>query len=147
MCGMKLFYYLIDYYREVIGVSYHCFCTIPWKTPQKKRKRSPLDGRGRDTGVYYKGYAKSYPKELTAKQHRIMTGELPLEEVRLNEIREIMKKAAFNEDQDLLEAATDLYNAKSNPNSHQPAYSVEEAKDILQSLTPWTIEWDKDGNT
>ena len=128
-------------------MSYRCFCTIPWKSPQGKRRRSPLDSKARVGKTYCDDYVRSFPKELTARQHKIMTGEISLEAVRLTEIRAIMNKAAYHEDQELLEAATDLYNAKSNPESYQPAYSVDEAKDILQSLTPWAIEWDKDKNT
>ena len=42
---------------------------------------------------------------------------------------------------DNYEIAKELLNSKQYPNTYSPSYTIEEAKEILQALTPWKIDW------
>ena len=68
-------------------------------------------------------------------------GSISLEEVRVNELTLLSRKAFQNGDIDNYEIAKELLNSKQYPNTYSPSYTIEEAKEILQALTPWKIDW------
>ena len=80
--------------------------------------------------------------DYTPRQFAILNGDLPLAEVTLTEITIIMKKAKQRHDDFNYETAFSLYDEKSTPDQGLPKYSVAECRAILQSLTPWPIDWD-----
>ena len=47
----------------------------------------------------------------------------------------------LSQDIDNYEIAKELLNCKQYPNTYSPSYTIEEAKEILQALTPWKIDW------
>lgn len=67
---------------------------------------------------------------------------IPLEEIRTTELSAILKKADAQYDEAVQEIVRTLYQMKKSPGDYKPLYSVEKAKEILQSLTPWKINWD-----
>ena len=91
--------------------------------------------------VFFKAVARP-DLEYSKKQILILAEAIPLEEVRKNELTAIIKKARARGDQDILEYAEELLGIKELPPSILPMYTIEEAKEILQSLTPWIIQWD-----
>ena len=44
---------------------------------------------------------------------------------------------------DSYEIAIQMYAEKTKPQEYIPQYTIEEAKAILQELTPWIINWEK----
>lgn len=86
-------------------------------------------------------YRPSYGKTYTERQLRILNEEIPLEEIRLNEITVIMRKAESLGDDEKLAIARVLYNVKTRKEDYRFSVSVEDAKQILQELTPWDIDW------
>ena len=115
-------------------------CTIPWK--KTKSRRSPLDSRAMISYVNKDSpdYVRAYPPEYTERQLKILTGEIPLKEVRMNEIAIIMNKARYNNDEGNLATAEYLHLLKQHPDEYKPMMELDEAKRILQELTPWDID-------
>lgn len=81
-----------------------------------------------------------YGTVYSERQAKILCGIIPVEEVRLSELAILVKKAEKIGDGENQEIAQQLYEQRSNPSVYFPPYSLEEAKAILQSLTPWKIE-------
>ena len=80
--------------------------------------------------------------DYTERQLAILNDDIPLESVKTTELAIIMKKAQFHGDVDSYEIAKGFYEAKRNPTTYTPSYKEGEAREILQSLTPWKINWD-----
>lgn len=77
----------------------------------------------------------------TLRQQLILDDEIPLEDIRRNELTVLAHKAAANNDWPAYYWVEDLLDAKLHPCDCVPKYDLEEAKAILQKLTPWPIEW------
>lgn len=86
-------------------------------------------------------YRPTYGKILTEKQMLILNGTIPLEEVRPNEVTILLRKAEVIGDERILEDAQMLYERKHHPKEYWPAYTVKEAMEVLQSLTPWPTDY------
>lgn len=80
-------------------------------------------------------------KEYSIRQLAILNGDIPLSEVRLNELTILQRKAQNLQDFINYEIAQSLYTKKLSGDDYFPTYSIDEAKAILQRLTPWKIEW------
>lgn len=88
-------------------------------------------------------YKKQYGKKFTERQLRILNEEIPIEDVRLTEIAIIMRKAESIGDEENLDIARALYAFKTHKEEYQFDVSVDDAKQTLQELTPWEIDWKK----
>lgn len=86
-------------------------------------------------------YELEYISVYTKRQRAVLDGSIPLDKVKADEIASIIRKAERLGDPETYEIATVLHNKKMNPDSYYPQHTVEEAKKILQSLTPWEIKW------
>lgn len=110
-----------------------------------KSFKSSLDGRGRfnfenkDDPNYRYNYGDTY----TERQQAILAGTIPLESVRACELSVLRSKALGMEDMEGYETAEFLLDKKTRPEVYESRLSDQEAKDILQSLTPWTIDWNQ----
>jgi len=94
------------------------------------------------TAPDYNPYGTTY----TARQLRILLEEIPLDGVQMNELSVLVRKTLKIGDTALHDIALQLYDQKKNPMEYFPKYTLEAAKEILQMLTPWEIEWkDKKG--
>ncbi len=82
-----------------------------------------------------------YEKSYTKRQRDILDSTIPLQDVRGNEIAFIIRKAERLGDIETYEVASALFNKKMNPDGYYPQHTVAEARAILQSLTPWKINW------
>ena len=141
MCGSC--YFLCPVSWSVKGGDigmYKGTCTIPWK--KAKSKRSPLDSRAK---ISYEDkdspdYVRAYPPEYTERQTKILSGEIPIDDIRLNELSIIINKAKYNNDEGNASTAEYLYLLKKHPDEYKPMMELDEAKEILQSLTPWDID-------
>ena len=89
-------------------------------------------------------YEPSYGKTYTARQRAILEGDIPLEQVRANDLTVIMRKSLQMGDTENYEVARELLRQKTEPNDYVPPYTIQEAKEILQRLTPWEIDWGGD---
>ena len=102
-------------------------------------KRSALDGRGKfnfdnkDDPSYQFNYGKCF----TDRQTRILTEEISIEDVPMHEISLILNKARSLGDIDGYEKAKELRERKQLSKEYTPDITVEEARAILDSLTPW----------
>lgn len=92
----------------------------------------------KDDPDYHYNYGKTY----TQRQIDILAGDILLNDVRINDLAILVNKAKQIGDIDTYEQAKELYNRKLDPGQYFPPYSIEEAKQILQSLTPWKIDWE-----
>ena len=92
--------------------------------------------------VFFKSRPRYDILEYTERQQAIIDGIIPLEEIRTTELSAILKKADAQYDETVQEIVQILYRMKKEPDDYRPLYSVEKAKEILQSLTPWKINWD-----
>lgn len=79
--------------------------------------------------------------DYTQRQLDILNDEIPLERIRTTELVMLIRRAAEREDEVNLDIAKDLYEAKVRPNEYEPSLSVDDAKAVLQRLTPWIINW------
>lgn len=82
--------------------------------------------------------------DYTKRQLDILNDDIPIENVRTVELVTIMKKANERADEMSYDIAQGLYDLKLHPCEYMPHYTLEEAKALLQSLTPWEILWDTD---
>lgn len=80
-------------------------------------------------------------QDYTPRQMAILNEEIPLEQVRPNELGIIIRKATERGDEEQAETAKNLQWKKQNPRAYSPSCTFEEAKQILQRLTPWDIKW------
>ena len=90
---------------------------------------------------HFGDYHRSLVNDYTEKQEAILNGEIPLEQLRMNELAVLVEKATARGDEEQVEIASDLYWAKKNPSTYKPTFTQEEAKQVLQNLTPWKIKW------
>ena len=88
-------------------------------------------------------YVSSYGDTYTDRQLAILNNEIPLYEIRPNELSILYKKAKQKNNVDSYEIAIQMYAEKTKPQEYIPQYTIEEAKAILQELTPWIINWEK----
>ena len=79
--------------------------------------------------------------DYTDRQMAILNDEIHVDMIRTNELAAIMKRAKECGDEDYYEIAQGYYLRKKNPSTYIPTYTIEEAKNVLQSLTPWKINW------
>ena len=79
--------------------------------------------------------------EYTERQLGILSDDIPLSLVSLNELTNIMIRANERGDSYHYQIAQLMYEAKMNSKSYRPKMTVSEAKIILQALTPWKIIW------
>lgn len=79
--------------------------------------------------------------EYTERQHAILNDDIPLSSVTLNELTRLITKAKARDDAYCLVIAQIMYDAKSHAFNYKPNLTVDKAKEILQSLTPWKIIW------
>lgn len=104
--------------------------------PRKKRD-AMFNFVNKDDPNYRPNYGSTYTK----RQLDVLAGVIPLEEVRINDLAILVNKAEQMGDIDTYEQAKALYDRKLDPGIYFPTYTIEEAKAILQSLTPWEINW------
>lgn len=79
--------------------------------------------------------------DYTPRQLAILDDEIPLDEIRTTELVAIIKKATARLDGFNLDIANDLLELKKHPSTYFPSMTVEEAKETLQELTPWKLDW------
>ena len=115
-------------------------CILPWK--MTKSKRSKLDGSARFSYINKDSsdYVRPYPPMYTERQTQILSGEIPLENIRLQELSIIINKANYNNDEGNAALAEYLYLVKKHPDEYKPMMDDKEAKKVLQDLTPWDID-------
>lgn len=77
----------------------------------------------------------------TERQEGILNGTVSLDSIRLTELAVLIRKAANIGDEATRESAELLYCHKKDPDAYFPKYTISEAKEILQRLTPWPIQW------
>lgn len=89
-------------------------------------------------------FEKAKPRKglaYTTRQFSILRDDIPLSQISLTELFNIMKKADERGDSYNYEIAHIMYEAKSNLSSYKPNTTEGEARMILQELTPWKIVW------
>lgn len=79
--------------------------------------------------------------DYTERQLAILNDEVPIEQIRTTELVAIMKKANERADAFNFDIAQGFYYKKKDPDAFVPGYTIEQSKAILQSLTPWQIDW------
>lgn len=89
-------------------------------------------------------YKKPYGSSYTERQIAILSGFIPLENIREAELGLLFRKAEQMGDIDNYEIAKMLYDLKMDPGKYFPRYTIEQAKDIIQSHIPWKIVWEDD---
>lgn len=97
-------------------------------------------GRRRGTPIFEKAKSRK-GLAYTERQLSILRDDIPLSQISLTELFNIMKKADERCDSYNYEIAHLMYEAKSNPGSYKPNMTEGEARMILQELTPWKIDW------
>ncbi len=91
--------------------------------------------------IFFKSPAKP-DLNYTERQLYIISELISLKDVGKNELTAILKKARARGDQDICDYVEELLCIKDCPPDSLPLYPLEEAKRILQRLTPWKILWD-----
>jgi len=86
-------------------------------------------------------YQPSYGSQFTERQKKILSEEISLDHVRVNELTIIIRKAQAMDDMETAAAAQILYNRKTHVDGFHFSMTPEEAKAFLQSQTPWEINW------
>lgn len=81
-----------------------------------------------------------YRTPMTQRQKDIIDGRIPLDSIRKQELKVIMKKAEYQEDEDTHYEACRLYALKDNEDVYVPTFSKEEAEEMLRRLTPWETD-------
>ena len=80
-----------------------------------------------------------YGTVFTERQDRIIRG-VDINTIRLNEIKVILKKAERMQNDEIAMQVVEMYEELLF-GREKPRYTVQEAKAILQALTPWEIKW------
>lgn len=83
----------------------------------------------------------NYERDYTRRQLDILNGDVALEKIRRNELAAIIKKANARCDNFNYEIAQSLLDAMNTPCEYFPDMTVGEARQILQRLTPWELDW------
>lgn len=79
--------------------------------------------------------------EYSERQKKILSEEIPLEQVRLNELSRLANKAKTFGDMETYNTAMMLREEKLYPDNYHSELTTEEAKAVLDELTPWKIDW------
>ena len=79
--------------------------------------------------------------DYTPRQLLILSGDVDLADIRSQELAVLQRKAVARNDKDIYEIVSDMVFAKAHEGRYVLHYTVEEAKQVLQSLTPWAINW------
>lgn len=88
-------------------------------------------------------YKPNYGRIYTPRQMKIMNEELALDEFTQGELTLLTRKAENLEDKVALKKLAHVRKLKDDQDKYVYSMSPDEAKSVLQSLTPWTIDWDK----
>ena len=97
------------------------------------RKDPYFSFKDRDSAEYKPQYGTAY----TPRQEKILSGELPLEDIRPNELSLLKQKAKHLDDVEGYEIATLRYEEMLHPlDAYYQHYTAEEAAEILRKLTP-----------
>ena len=88
-------------------------------------------------------YQSHYGKVYTARQLKIMNEELPLEEFTQGGLSLLTRKAEQLEDEETLEKLAYIQRLKNTKSEFKFSMTSSDAKDVLQSLTTWEIDWEK----
>lgn len=88
-------------------------------------------------------YRPNYGKVYTERQLRIINDEISVDDVSNTELVKLMRKAEDLEDFEVVEKIRHLHELKNYVESYPFSFTPEEAKNVLQALTPWEINWDK----
>ena len=75
-------------------------------------------------------------RDYTPRQIAILNDDIPLEEVRMNELTKLVKKAEARNDSAILEQAKCLRSEKQDTDRFVSKLTIEEARAILKNLTP-----------
>ncbi len=94
--------------------------------------------QNKDSADYRPNYGKTY----TERQLKIINEEISVDDVSNTELVILMRKAKAIEDFEVASKVQKLHDLKNYVESYQFTYSPEEAKDVLQALTPWKIDWE-----
>lgn len=97
-------------------------------------------GRGKGSGTFGK-MPQRKDLNYTPRQLDILGGDVPLEKIRTTELSVLLHKALAREDEFAAEIAQCLFLQKTDPREYFPQISVEEAREILQRLTPWKLDY------
>ena len=81
--------------------------------------------------------------DYTDRQMAILNDEIHIDMIRTTELAAIMKRAKERGDEDYYEIAQGYYLQKKNPSTYVPTYTIAEAENVLQPLTPWEINWEQ----
>ena len=127
--------------------------TANWSSPATKygmglkKLKYAIHYYGMDTRVFNNkdspDYKPSYGNQFTARQRMILNQEMPINQIRRNEISLIIHKAEAMGDEENAAIARNLYEMKLNEGKYQFSMNHDEAKNTLQALTPWKIDWSK----
>ena len=97
------------------------------------RKDPYFSFKDRDSVEYKPQYGTAY----TLRQEKILSGELPLEDIRPNELSLLKQKAKHLGDMEGYEIATLRYEEMLHPlDAYYNHYTAKEAAEILRKLTP-----------
>ena len=108
------------------------------KKKTQRRDLTPPTFISKDDPNYRQQYLDTY---YTERQQRIINDEIPLDEIRLNQLTVILQKAEYLEDIEVIEKVNELKRRKEHIAQFVFTFTPEEAMDILQQLTPWEIDW------
>ena len=87
-------------------------------------------------------YRPSYGTVYTERQLRIINEEISVETVSNTELVKLIRKAEALEDHEIAAKVKRLHKMKNYVETYDFTFSPEESKNVLQSLTPWPIDWD-----
>lgn len=122
------------------GRAVHKWQTMPSKKVRSRKQILGIDQRAlvnKDSPDYKPNYGKVF----TERQQKILNEEISLDDVRLQELSIIKKKAEALGDEEKAEIASFLIGLKTAPEEFEYTVKKEDAKAVLQSLTPWEINW------
>lgn len=110
-------------------------------TPFERAPKSTVQSRPlyeyNEANPYEPIYHINYGDTFTPRQIAILQSEIPLEQVRQNELTLILRKAETMCDFEAAEEARCLLAQKANPHQYTPSMTKDEAIRILDQLTPW----------
>lgn len=96
-----------------------------WERPERKLHHAP---QRKDS-------------DYTPRQLQILAGDVELSDISSRELTVLQRKAVARDDKDVYDIISDIVFAKAYEGRYVLRYTVEEAKQVLQSLTPWAINW------
>ncbi len=94
--------------------------------------------QNKDSPDYHPNYGKTY----TERQLKIISEEIPVDGVSNSELVKLIRKAETMEDNAVADKVRKLHKLKNYEETFEFTYSPSEAKDVLQALTPWKIDWE-----